>query len=285
MKTYLTAITNPGIVRDNNEDAVAICPDLYARTWSEINNYIPLGLSGALAIVADGMGGANAGEVASSLAIERIKHCFLGKTLPSEASDDEKCNFLKSAIAEAGADILTRVENDPETIGMGTTIVVLWLEGNKAHIAWCGDSRCYVFKTDKGLLPLTKDHSYVQEMVDKGEISYEEMISHPDSNLITRGLGDIDTDSTADTKTIPVVEGDIFLLCSDGLCGYCQDVVIEDIMYRHLNDIPACRQALLDAALQTGGQDNISIALVATLPSTAKKRRISLITRLKRMFR
>ena len=284
MKIFLTSLTHPGKVRDNNEDAVVVCPDLTTPSWDDTSEYIPLGAFGSVAVVADGMGGAKAGEVASSLAIERIKSCFTEKPIPLKASDADKCAFLSSAINLANGDILARVERDPETIGMGTTVVLLWLVDGKAHIAWCGDSRCYVFNPNKGLYPLSKDHSYVQELVDKGEISPEQMIDHPDSNLITRGLGDIDTDSTADTMTVPVAEGDIFLLCSDGLCGYCQDAAIEDIMYRHLNDIPACKKALFDAAIQTGGHDNITIALVATLPSSAKKRTIGMMTRLKRLL-
>lgn len=283
MKLFLTSLTHPGKVRENNEDAIAVCPDLVSQSWTGTKEYIPLGDLGALTIVADGMGGANAGEVASSMAIDYIRQSFVIESLPLYASDDEKCEFLKSAIKDAGAAILAHVENAPETIGMGTTVVVLWLIGDKAHIAWCGDSRCYVFNPDKGLRPLTKDHSYVQELVDKGELRPDQMIEHPDSNLITRGLGDIDTDSTPDTLTVFVSEGDIFILCSDGLCGYCQDAAIERIVYKNLNDITNCERELFELALQAGGYDNISIAILATLPDSAKKRKVGFKTRIRRL--
>lgn len=284
MKISIMSLTHTGNVRENNEDAVIVCADLAANTWSRTEGYIPLSDTGALAVVADGMGGAKAGEIASELAVGRIRQHFTDNMLPLEASDDEKHVFLQSAITKAGEDIIARVENDPDTIGMGTTIVVLWIEGSKAHIAWCGDSRCYVFHPSKGLRSLTKDHSYVQELVDKGEIQPNQMFGHPDSNLITRGLGDIDTDSTADTLTVSFSEGDIFLLCSDGLCGYCHDTAIENIIKKHKNNIQVCGHKLLEAALSAGGYDNISIAILATLPDSGEKQLPRLMNRLKHII-
>ena len=285
MKICLTALTHVGKVRDNNEDAFSVCPDLGGANWSSTNGYIPLGKAGALAVVADGMGGAKAGEVASALAIDSIRRFLSEHELPLEGSEDERCGFLVSSVSEAEKVLMARVESDPETIGMGTTAVLLWLVGGKAHIAWCGDSRCYVFHPDKGLRPLTKDHSYVQELVDRGEIRPEEAFGHPDGNLITRGLGDIDADASAESLTCEVADGDIFLLCSDGLCGYCRDSLIEDILFDRLQDMEACRDALLDAALQAGGEDNITVALLATLPDGASKPHVGLGTRLRRSFR
>lgn len=282
MKICLTALTDVGKVRANNEDTFTVCPDLGDAKWSSTDGYIPLGKAGALAVVADGMGGARAGEVASALATESIRRYFTEQPLPLEGTDEERCRFLVTSIFEAGKVLMSRVESDPETIGMGTTVVLLWLVDGKAHIAWCGDSRCYVFHPDKGLQPLTKDHSYVQELVDKGTIREEEAFGHPDSNLITRGLGDIDAEASADSLTYSVTEGDIFLLCSDGLCGYCRDAQIEDILYDGLKDMDACCDKLLDAAMQAGGEDNITIALVATLPEGMSAHHVSLGTRLMR---
>jgi protein phosphatase len=282
MKICLTALTDVGKVRANNEDTFTVCPDLGDAKWSSTDGYIPLGKAGALAVVADGMGGARAGEVASTLATESIRRYFTEQPLPLEGTDEERCRFLVTSIFEAGKVLMSRVESDPETIGMGTTVVLLWLVDGKAHIAWCGDSRCYVFHPDKGLQPLTKDHSYVQELVDKGTIREEEAFGHPDSNLITRGLGDIDAEASADSLTYSVTEGDIFLLCSDGLCGYCRDAQIEDILYDGLKDMDACCDKLLDAAMHAGGEDNITIALVATLPEGMSAHHVSLGTRLMR---
>jgi protein phosphatase len=285
MKIDLTALTDVGKVRDNNEDAFSVCPDLDSSDWSATNGYIPLGKSGALAVVADGMGGAKAGEVASALAIDSIRRFFSEHALPLEGADEERCGFLVSSVSEAERVLMERVESDPETIGMGTTAVLLWLVDGKAHIAWCGDSRCYVFHPDMGLRPLTKDHSYVQELVDKGEIRPEEAFGHPDGNLITRGLGDIDADASAESLTYEVADGDIFLLCSDGLCGYCRDSLIENILYERIGDMDSCQEHLLAAALQVGGEDNITIALLATLPDGASKPCVRLGTRLRRAFR
>lgn len=285
MKIDLTALTDVGKVRDNNEDAFSVCPDLDSADWSATNGYIPLGKSGALAVVADGMGGAKAGEVASALAIDSIRRFLTEHALPLDGSDEERRGFLVSSVSEAERVLMERVESDPETIGMGTTAALLWLVDGKAHIAWCGDSRCYVFHPDKGLRSLTKDHSYVQELVDKGEIRPEEAFGHPDGNLITRGLGDINADASAESLTYEVADGDIFLLCSDGLCGYCRDTLIEDILYDRLQDMETCRDSLLDAALQAGGEDNITIALLATLPDGASKPHVRLGTRLRRAFR
>ena len=287
MTICLKALTHVGKVRANNEDTFLVCPDLESSDWSPTTGtgYLPLGKSGALVIVADGMGGAKAGEVASSLAVESIRRFVSENALPLEGTDEEKCAYLASSVSQAASVLMDRVESDPETIGMGTTVVLLWLIGDKAHIVWCGDSRGYVFHPDRGLKPLTKDHSYVQDLVDQGKIRPEEAFGHPDGNLITKGLGDIDADASADCFTYDVTEGDVFLLCSDGLCGYCRDTLIEDILYARLVDMDSCRDELLEAALQAGGEDNITIALLATLPDKASKPHIRLATRLKRAFR
>jgi len=285
MKICVKALTDVGMVRTNNEDTFLVCPDLEKPDWSPTSGYIPLGKSGSLVIVADGMGGAKAGEVASSLAVDSIRRFVLENDLPLDGTDAEKCAFLETSISQAASVLMERVESDPETIGMGTTIVLLWLIDGKAHITWCGDSRCYVFHPDRGLQPLTKDHSYVQELVDQGKIRPEEAFGHPDGNLITKGLGDIDADATPSSLTYGVTDGDVFLLCSDGLCGYCRDVQVEDILYARLDDMGACRDELLEAALHVGGEDNITIALLATLPDDASKPRVRFCTRLKRAFR
>ena len=284
MKINLTALTDVGKVRENNEDAFSVCPDLGSANWSATDGYIPLGKAGALAVVADGMGGAKAGEVASALTMELIRRTFSECPLPLEGTDEEKRAFLVASVEGAEKALMTRVESDPETIGMGTTVVLLWLVDGKAHVAWCGDSRCYVFHPDKGLRALTKDHSYVQELVDKGEIRPEDAFDHPDGNLITRGLGDIDADASADSLTYEVADGDIFLLCSDGLCGYCRNTLIESILYDRIDDMESCRKQLLAAALRAGGEDNITIALLATLPDGASKPHVRLATRLRRAF-
>lgn len=284
MKVSLVSQSHEGYVRKNNEDMVAVCPDLQTLSWTDSESFLPLGPAGALAIVADGMGGANAGEVASNIAVARFKEDFSKKVLPLDSTDEEKCAFLRETIASANKDINDRVENDPDTIGMGTTLVVLWLQNEKAHIAWCGDCRCYWFSQTSGLKPLTKDHSYVQSLVDKGELKPEQVFGHPDSNLITRGIGDLDTDSTADSLTVQVLENGIFLLCSDGLCGYCNDNTIENIIRKNKNNCYVCKQKLLDAALEAGGYDNISLVLLSAIIESNSLKSSRLFNKIKQLF-
>ena len=147
-----------------------------------------------------------------------------------------------------------------ETAGMGTTIVICWLLEDIAYIAWCGDSRCYVFNKLQGLKALTKDHSYVQELVDQGKLSEEEAFTHPQNNIITRGLGDFDTEAVPDIITYTSLPGDMIMLCSDGLCGYCTDKAIEKTMKARHAQPRQCVTALLKIALEAGGGDNITVA-------------------------
>lgn len=269
MKIKMTALTDVGRERTNNEDSFLVCPDLGGKKWEGTVGYIPLADAGAVAIVADGMGGPVAGEVASTLAIETVQKCFMENPIPELLSDEAAESVLKAFVNKANEALHSRIDSDPETIGMGTTIVILWLLGSSAHIAWCGDSRCYVFHPKRGLRLLTKDHSYVQEMVDRGEITQDEAFNHPDSNIITRGLGDVDDSSEVETLTYHVEEGDVFLLCSDGLCGYCRDESIEKVLSSSWKDLEKCQVSLLQLALQAGGYDNITISLLATTPDTS----------------
>ena len=263
MKIKISAAIDTGKERENNEDALVYCPDLSSPQWLDndgMPDYIPLGDCGSLAVVADGMGGANAGEVASSIAINTVKEFFSNNCIKDIVTDGTKINeLLHDAITTADKHIINKMSTDPETAGMGTTIVICWIVGEKAHIAWCGDSRCYVYNPAHGLKALTKDHSLVQEMVDSGQISHEEAISHPDSNIITRGLGDFDTNAVPDITTYDVQPNDMLLLCSDGLNGYCLDSDIESLMSSNYSDVSQCCNQLMQLALDAGGYDNISI--------------------------
>lgn len=287
MKINLCALTDIGKERTNNEDAVSICPDLTKPIWNTVstNGYIALSPLGAVSIIADGMGGANAGEIASALAIENIIKSYKEAKLENIiASDDDIYTFLKGSITKSNKALLDFVIESPDSAGLGTTIVLLWVVNNKAYIAWCGDSRCYCFNPNSGLKLLTKDHSLVQELVDKGEIKKEEAFNHPNNNIITRCLGDVDSDPEPEILTHNIKDGDIFLICSDGLCGYCRDKKIEKVMYRYYNNAEECQQSLLQLALKAGGQDNISISLCATLPENKKKPNVGLIGKIKQFL-
>lgn len=288
MNIKISSITDVGLERTNNEDAVLVCPNLEKQNWgeSETSNFFALGKYGAMLVVADGMGGANAGEIASSIATDTIRNFFSPKRI-SESVISEKTAYclLSDVIALSNKAIMEHVETDPDSIGLGTTIVITWVIDGKAYIAWCGDSRCYCYNQTNGLHQLTKDHSYVQELVDKGEITPKQAFSHPDSNIITRCLGDIDATTEPDCITYPIKDGDIILTCSDGLCGYCDDKSIELVLMNNFEDLSLCKNNLLKLALERGGQDNITIALCATLPDTQMVPKVSNSTKIKRFIK
>ncbi len=274
MKIKIAATTDIGKVRDNNEDAYIFCPDLTNQEWITEHPtsgslptsgggwrgvYTPLGHFGSLMAVADGMGGTNAGEVASAIAVDTIREVFSNADLNERSSDDDIRQLLQQCVTKADEAINRKTWEDPATAGMGTTIVVCWVRDETAHIAWCGDSRCYIFNPLTGLELLTKDHSYVQELIDRGEISEQEAFSHPDSNIITRGLGDIGSQASPDIVSRPLSPNDVLLLCSDGLTGYCRADDIERTLQDNYLDIGCCNRQLLQLALQAGGHDNICI--------------------------
>ena len=287
MKIISSACTDVGKARSNNEDAFAICPDLTAGRWDQQTDYVPLGEWGLLSVVADGMGGPEAGEIASTIAIEAVRRSFSVEQLKPVLGQNQEDipGFLKTVFKRANDAIMQHVLANPDAIGMGTTLEVLWVIHGTAYIAWAGDSRCYVFNTDKGCLSrITKDHSYVQELVDRGELNTEDMMSHPDSNIITRGLGDIDVLYEPEIAVYPVTPGEIFLLCSEGLCGYCTDKEIEKVICKKLDSIPECCQALIDLALDAGGEDNITVSLVSTLQDNEVRHKSSWRIKIKKLF-
>lgn len=262
----LIAGTNIGL-RQNNEDNFTVCANLSKSDWGIPVNYqeeIELGERGCILVVADGMGGQNAGEVASSIAIETVQEMFAADVLPENVtgSNEDIDNYLKKAICEADSRIKKVTHDDPSTSGMGSTIVIAWVLNNLAHIAWLGDSRAYCVIKGKGIARLTKDHSYVQSLVDAGKITDEQAMTHPDSNIINRSLGDTSQKAKPDVTTIELTEGEVILLCSDGLCGVCQDAVIGGIVEDHISDLKTCREELISAALAAGGSDNITIAMI-----------------------
>ncbi|MCR4583009.1 MAG: protein phosphatase 2C domain-containing protein [Prevotella sp.] len=264
VKFKLAAGTNVGLIRQNNEDNFIVCSDLSTSEWliPQAGDYADLGPYGALLVVADGMGGANAGEVASAIAVETIQQTFIPNRLDGVIGDEKSIQeFMKDAVKSADMNILTRSQEDPSTQGMGTTIVIAWILGSRAYVCWCGDSRCYVLSRQHGLVQLSKDHSYVQELVDKGELSAELMHDHPLSNVITRCLGDSENRARPETRVYELHDGDTIMLCSDGLCGLCHDDHIEEVMRQFREDPMECKNELISAALSCGGYDNVTIAL------------------------
>lgn len=290
IRIALTAATNVGLVRQNNEDNFIVCPNLLGNDWliPQTDEPTPLGERGCLLVVADGMGGANAGEVASAIAVETVQasfapealdELFAGDTQPSEGAVRD---FLTSIVVQANANILAHAKVYPETEGMGTTIVICWILSGTAYIAWCGDSRCYVYNPRSGLTRLSRDHSLVQELVEQGQLTEDDAFDHPYSNIITRCLGDNQQRAKPDFRPYTCHDGDVFLLCSDGLCGLCRDEEIVGVISAvssptppHDDTLPgappetkseewsviALRDSLIEAALAADGHDNVTVAL------------------------
>lgn len=266
IKFKLFAGTDVGL-RDNNEDNFIVCPDLTKDEWMVPANQqeaIPLGQRGCLVVVADGMGGQNAGEVASDIAIKTVRQMFAPSVLSANAVEkaDSIKTYLNKVIVQADLHVKQHCKDNPDTEGMGSTIVMAWLIGNKAHIGWMGDSRAYSFTKDKGIVRLSKDHSYVQQLVDAKMLTEQEAMSHPDSNIITRSLGDSTQKAKPEIVEHTVEEGEVILLCSDGLCGVCTDSQIADIILQKSDDLRICKEVLTTTALKAGGSDNITVALL-----------------------
>lgn len=270
MKIRLAAKTDMGIVRTNNEDNFQVAADLTSDKMQWINNEVySLGEKGTLLVVADGMGGMNAGEVASELAIETVREYFSSDRLTDEVLKNRYSieKYMNEVIVEADARIKQEAKRRPETRGMGTTIVIGWILDGKLYVSWCGDSRAYVYNPVAGLHQISKDHSYVQGLVDKGAISKEDAFDYPDSNIITRSLSDGTAKAKPESllKPYELCDGDIVLLCTDGLNGMLRDSEIEDVIRNNEADMDCLADELIKAACEAAGSDNITICLCQIL--------------------
>lgn len=247
--------------RPNNEDNYQLDDNLSDNSWGfTADAEVSLGEKGALLVVCDGMGGMNAGEVASDVAVKTIKEWFTTDKL-TDAAIAAPCKYIASAIVAADAAIKAHSKTNPDTEGMGSTIVLAWLLEQKVYVGWCGDSRCYRFNPAYGLERLSHDHSYVQELVDAGKLTEELAFDHPNNNIITRSLGDPRGAAQPDTKEFDLYNQDIILLCSDGLCGTLRDNEIAELILQHQTSMQECRDALWDADEAAGWTDNTTIAL------------------------
>src|SRR3954451_4946825 len=221
--------TDTGRRRRHNEDAYVCEPPLFA--------------------VADGMGGAQAGELASGLAAAALRD------ESSQLSGGEQ--RVDDLIQEANRRIFERQSQDASASGMGTTITVALVEDGRVSIGHVGDSRAYLIR-DRKLEQLTEDHSLVAELVRSGKLSPEEAEGHPQRSVITRALG-TDPDVDVDTFSIEAKPGDLFLLCSDGLTSMVDDDTILREVERNRRDLKGAAKALVRAANKGGGEDNITV--------------------------
>lgn len=252
-----SVLTDPGCVRETNED-----------NGRHISPSVPVDKNerGTLTIVADGMGGHSSGEVASEMAVELIGRYFY------DNESDSVEQALRQAIEQASADIFDSAIADTRLFGMGTTVVALVIRDNAAWVAHVGDSRLYRLRGSHMEL-LTMDHSQVMEMVKMGLLSFDEAQSHDDKNVILRAVGTQPNVEVEISGPFEVVEGDQFLLCSDGLCDMVPDEEIAGIWSNSL-ELHDAVQRLVEVAKQRGGSDNITVAIVrasARLPEIARK--------------
>lgn len=264
-------------VRRGNEDNFFVDDDL-ADNINRVDQdkVIPLGSLGMLMAVADGMGGTNAGEVASQIAIDTVKAAFAADALEDSVTGTalSRQKYLEQVIRTADKNVKSEARKDSSREGMGSTIIIAWLYEDELTVSWCGDSRAYIFNEKAGLGLISQDHSYVQELVNKGILTYDQTFDHPLNNLVTRSLGDPAREAQPESKTLKVGKGDIILLCSDGLSGVLRDRKtydgkgqllpgenMEDIIRAHTDSMTACRKALWEAAEKAGWYDNVTAIL------------------------
>ncbi len=203
-----------------------------------------------LFVVADGMGGAQAGEVASALAVEEFQ-----QELPDEGSVEER---LANRIRDANRRIYERSRREHEHAGMGTTLTAVYVDDDDLAVAHVGDSRAYIFR-DGALTRLTQDHSLVEELVRQGKLTEQQAAEHPQRSIITRALG-IELDVDVDTWTYPGRAGDVVLLCSDGLTSMIDEDRIADILSSEPR-LERASERLITAANEAGGRDNITVVV------------------------
>ena len=262
--------------RPHNEDNFQLTDNLAGGEWGFMTGKeVTLEAKGALLVVCDGMGGMKSGAFASNLAVATIKEWFAADRLTPEvmASQASMMHYVEQVIVAADERIKEVGNHNKEHEGMGSTVALAWIVDNNAYIGWCGDSRAYRFNKVAGLERLSRDHSYVQELVDSGKLSKELAFEHPDSNIITRSLGDNRQKAQPDVDCIPLYNGDVILLCSDGLSGVLRDIEIEAFMMKNADTLEQIRNALWTESEKIGWTDNVTIALCRIESGSADRKK------------
>jgi protein phosphatase len=253
--------TDTGLVRTLNEDSVA---------WVTPHDDEAANNRGSLALVADGMGGHAAGEVASALAADVVRRLYYGLDGPIP-------QVLASAFAAANRAIIEYAQEHPECRGMGTTCTVLAFRDSQAWLAHIGDSRAYLLR-DHHLIQLSEDQTLVAKLVSEGTITQAEADHSPMHNVILQALGTTSNiKPMIGTKGLPLQAGDVLILCSDGVSNMVPDDQIAEVASR-LPPQEAC-DALIEAALAAGGHDNASLGVFCVTSDTARKRAAQPTTR------
>lgn len=245
MKTF--SMTDIGQVRQINQD--------YLFTSEE-----PVGKLDNLFIVADGMGGHNAGDYASKFTVENVVK------LIRESDEEEPVKIIEKAVEQVNRDLLVKAES-PDLAGMGTTLVICTIKDGEALIGNVGDSRLYII--DQDIRQVTHDHSLVEEMVRMGELEPESARIHPNKNIITRAIGACD-EVKMDFFQTELEENSVILMCSDGLTNMVDDENIKFIVDRQ-RDVVEITESLVRAANENGGKDNIAIIIIEPFADEVKE--------------
>lgn len=250
MQLDAVARTDPGPVREHNEDSFVV------------------DIETGLFLVADGMGGHASGEIASAIAADTVQEVLLGGINPDETrlerdmsmdEEEELRERLRYSMNQASIRIRKAALANPVHTGMGTTLVVLLIEDDEAHIGHVGDSRLYLFR-DERLLRLTRDHTVVQQEIDAGRLTPELARIVPHKNILTQSVG-YHGPVEPDTSTRPVEPGDVFILCSDGLTDPLDDEELAEICRETSTEDLA--EALVQKALEAGTEDNVTVVVVS----------------------
>jgi PPM family protein phosphatase len=262
----MASATDVGRVRAHNEDSIAADPEL------------------GLATLADGMGGYNAGEVASGIAVAmvpaEIRKLSANRPL-HELSEGEVQQMVTAQASKVNAAIYAAAQNQANYSGMGTTLVIAYWHGDRVTIGHLGDSRCYRLRGDQ-IRALTRDHSWIQEQIDAGLMTYEQARASKKRNLVTRACG-IDPNVVPEVHTHDVLPGDIYVLCSDGLYDMVSDDSIHLTVSSLKSNLTLAAQQLVQQANDNGGRDNISVILVHVLKGTPSQS--GLFARFKNWFK
>lgn len=240
------ALTDVGSVRDNNEDHLVFIRPFDGKTRAS---------HGCLALVADGMGGYSHGELASKMATDIISRTYFDANSSIESA-------LRKSFEKANKAIYHRAAKDPRFKGMGTTCTGVVLLQDEIYLGHVGDSRAYLLKGDQ-VIQLSNDHTLVQHLLDTGQITEEESLSHPQRNVVTRAMGTspkLQADFLKHQLRFAV--GDRLVICSDGLYEYVREHELKQILTHH--KMSQASQSLIDLAKQRGGHDNISVLIVET---------------------
>ena len=252
--------TNVGRVRSVDEDSL-LATEIQTAFLSQPRTRL-------LLMVADGMGGHRRGDVASKIVVQTVARTLLPMlTSEEEVSRAEYCTALLDAVVGANQAVFDRAQSSPEYEGMGTTLALAVVDGRNLYVSNVGDSRVYLVNK-REICQVTRDHSLVQEMVDRGEITAEEARHHPRKNVITMVLG-VYGEVTPDVGCLTVEPGDRVLLCCDGLVNHVEDGDIHRVVVETGDPQRAC-EILVALANKDGGKDNISVVL-APIPKEPRK--------------